>query len=341
MSYSAFRKLIIVGFVSVFFVIIAGSVVRMTGSGMGCPDWPKCFGYYIPPTDIAQLEWKEDHTYNKGQIIIFDESLWMANSDFKSGSFYQDFNWEKYTKHDYAEFNPYHTWTEYINRLFGALSGIICLVILISAFKLKEKKKFIGLSALIVFGMVFQAWLGATVVYSVLAPAKITIHMLMALLILIFFILLYERIPTDQPKRSSYSGKTKSLAVGLFILSIIQVVLGTKVRQDTDHLIEAFPNLERSKWISNIEDIFNMHGTFAWLLVIFAIGLFYLLKKNNSGLTLAKYTLGIIGLEFLIGLSFKYMDYPAISQPLHLIMASLLFCISYLIIHKMHAGKRV
>ena len=81
-----FRKTAKTALVLVYLVIVAGAVVRMTGSGMGCPDWPKCFGYYIPPTELADLQFKPNQAYKKGVVIIVDESLQVAKKDFTSGS---------------------------------------------------------------------------------------------------------------------------------------------------------------------------------------------------------------------------------------------------------------
>ncbi|RZK45700.1 MAG: heme A synthase, partial [Pedobacter sp.] len=51
-----------------FLVILAGGVVRSTGSGMGCPDWPKCFDRYIPPTSAAQLPPDYQQKYVDGRL---------------------------------------------------------------------------------------------------------------------------------------------------------------------------------------------------------------------------------------------------------------------------------
>ena len=111
--------------VLVYLVIVAGALVRMTGSGMGCPDWPKCFGYYIPPTDIKELLYQPNHNYSTDQVIIKDSKLWVANHDFISTSTFENKQWRPYTKHDYAIFNAVETWIEYINRLAGAVAGKI------------------------------------------------------------------------------------------------------------------------------------------------------------------------------------------------------------------------
>ncbi|MBI2867891.1 MAG: protoheme IX farnesyltransferase [Chloroflexi bacterium] len=50
-----FQALLLAAIVATFALIVLGSVVRVTGSGLGCPDWPKCHGEYIPSFDKATL----------------------------------------------------------------------------------------------------------------------------------------------------------------------------------------------------------------------------------------------------------------------------------------------
>ena len=77
--------------VLVLLVILAGSLVRMTGSGMGCPDWPKCFGYLIPPTNIEKISWKSKKEYNEGVMILYNEKFYNSKEDFVSKSIWKDF----------------------------------------------------------------------------------------------------------------------------------------------------------------------------------------------------------------------------------------------------------
>ena len=118
-----------ISLIVVYLVIAAGATVRMTGSGMGCPDWPKCFGYFIPPTDAAQLEWKPNTKYSEGNVIINNERLLVASASFTTKDQFNIDKWEPYTKHDYAVFDAKHTWIEFINRLLGALSGLAILIL--------------------------------------------------------------------------------------------------------------------------------------------------------------------------------------------------------------------
>ncbi len=320
-----FRKTARISLILVYLVIIAGAVVRMTGSGMGCPDWPKCFGYYIPPTTAQELEWQPDKLYKKGQVIIISETLRVAKGDFETTTTYNENNWEAYTKHDYAVFNPYHTWIEFINRLFGALAGIATLVLAFLSFSYWKKRKIMTLfSWVVVFAMGFQAWLGATVVYSVLEPVKITVHMVMALGIV--GLLLYIIHSSDTPKPNlKYH---KPIAKWLFLamtFTLVQIILGTQVRQYVDGQIDVFGEEAKDLWLQYPTLQFYVHRSFSVLVVLLNLYIAYIITKKNLGFEKIRWVVAILFLEVLTGMAMYYFHFPFASQPLHLILAAFLF----------------
>ncbi|PIF00251.1 MAG: heme A synthase [Maribacter sp.] len=338
--FKKFHTISKIALVLVYLVIIAGAVVRMTGSGMGCPDWPKCFGHLIPPTDESQLQWQSGQDYQKGQVIILNESLQVAKEDFTSGDKLEMHHWETYTKHDYAEFNPWHTWIEFINRLFGALAGLGTLVLAFASFGYwKKKKRITLLSWLVVFGMGFQAWLGATVVYSVLEPVRITLHMVMALFIVAILLYLVF-ISKERTKNHFYDSKTMILLTIVFGMTLIQIVLGTQVRQFVDQQIDLIGETGKNLWLSKPIISFYIHRSFSIVVVLFNLYLAYRIYNLNIGLTKINWVLTILLVEVISGMAMFYWNFPFMSQTLHLVLASLLFGIQfYLVLESYNADR--
>lgn len=335
-----YHKIAKISLALVYLVIIAGAVVRMTGSGMGCPDWPKCFGHYIPPTHESELQWQPNQEYKKGQVIILNESLQIAKNDLKTSDIFEVNNWENYTKHDYAEFNPWHTWIEFINRLFGALAGLGTLILAIASFGYwKKKKRITILSWLVVFAMGFQAWLGATVVYSVLEPVKITIHMVMALVIVAMLIYLIFS-SKENPKIFKYDSRTFVLLTIVFGLTLIQIVLGTQVRQFVDEQVTQVGENAKNLWLHKPTISFYAHRSFSILVTLFNLYLAYRIYKLNLGLSKINWVLLILLVEVITGMAMFYWDFPFMSQTIHLVLAALLFGIQfYLVMESFNANR--
>ena len=335
---SYFLKSAKVSLVLVYLVIFAGAFVRLTGSGMGCPDWPKCFGYYIPPTEKKELLFTPNRAYYKGQVIIKDETLLVVKSDFFSKSNFDSSNWEKYTKHDYAIFNPMHTWVEYINRLLGALAGIFCLLTFILSFGFwKQNKRLVLLSFLICILMGFQAWLGKTVVDSVLNPFKISLHMLTALLIIIFQIYLISSVKLKERLVKVDTKFNKILLFAIF-LTLIQILLGTSVRQHVDLISES--GAPKILWLQNPAITFYIHRSFSILVLLTNL---YLLNRNRRlklNFQKINWILVLIGIEIFTGIFMFYLDFPFGTQTIHVVLATLLFGIQfYLFLETKHQKK--
>ena len=320
-----YNFLLIFSVILVYLVIAAGATVRMTGSGMGCPDWPKCFGYIIPPSDRSQLDWKKGHNYKKGQIIIVNESLYVAINDFTSTKIYNSQNWMAYTKHEYSIFNSTHTWVEFLNRLLGAVAGFVTLLLFItSIFKFKKDYLKTLFSFFLILGMGFQAWLGKLVVDSNLIPFKISTHMGMALLIIFLLVFLLERenqSKIDFPKKKSF----KILILLSLILTVFQIGFGVQVREFVDIQTDYLGLENKSNWLLKAPILFYIHRSFS--LVVLALNSFLGIKllKNGTIPLVFKCIILFIGLEILTGIMMYYFHFPFSTQPVHLLLASLLF----------------
>ncbi|NNC89299.1 MAG: heme A synthase, partial [Akkermansiaceae bacterium] len=163
-----FQKIALAALVSVLVLIFAGAVVRATGSGLGCPDWPTCWGCLIPPWNVEQVDFdridlekfrQKAERFGRDPSTITRESL-------------------------REEFNPVHTWVEFVNRLLALPVGVLTLATFgASLWQRRKRPGVFWASGVSLFVVIFNAWLGARVVYSGLSPGIITAHMALAILL--------------------------------------------------------------------------------------------------------------------------------------------------------------
>ena len=312
-----------------YLIFLAGSIVRMTGSGMGCPDWPKCFGYLIPPTSEDQITWKENTVFEEGMIIIKNKELFVAKQDLKtSESFYVE-NWETYKKHDYAKFNKYHTWTEYINRLVSVVAGFVFLFLIASAYRFRKENKTIPILAFVAFFlMLFEAWLGKTVVDTNLTPEIITIHMVIGLVI-IALLLKLKFIISPKNKTYKYNSLFNKLLIVSVIFSLIQIAMGTQVRQFIDEQVKQFGFENKNYSLLNPSFKFYFHRSFTIAIVLVNLGLFYLNQIKDLGYKLVNWIVFLIFLEAITGILMYYAEFPIGTQAIHLLSGAVLFGLQF------------
>lgn len=306
--------------VFIYLVIIAGSFVRITGSGMGCPDWPKCFGQYIPPTTDANLPEDYKNIYVEKRLKKIDrfssflEKIGMKDVAVKIRSdksilLEQDFNARK-------------TWTEYINRLFGVLAGFGVLFVWISVLRKYRNKKLVFLSSLNLILLVIQAWFGSIVVASNLVPWTITVHLLLALLIVCIQLILVQKTSITQQIPLITSKRIRWIIWIVFIITFIQMFLGTQVREAIDVLVKQ--GYSREYWVENIGLPFFIHRSFSWIVLIL-LAYLWLLNKKYFRIPLINLSVYILLLELISGILLAYVNMPGLVQTSHLLFACILF----------------
>ncbi len=297
---STFRKILMTSLVTVLALIAIGSIVRSTGSGMGCPDWPKCFGQYIPPTSVDQLP--------------LDYKVKFAVKGRKV-----------------AEFSAFKTWVEYTNRLFGVWTGIITLILALYAFRFKtlNNKIFWNAQAALIM-VIFNGWLGSKVVSSHLSPGIITLHMVLAI-VLVFILLNLKDLTGSIPRLSGEIerfSKFKPAILLLLILIFIQVVLGTQVREQIDHITNTEPNLSRSNWLDRLDWVFYVHRSFTVIILLCCVYLAKSLRElfadDSYGSSKLISIVMVLFAEIGFGVALAYFSFPVFAQPIHLLLAIIL-----------------
>lgn len=296
MAKKYFPYFVIATIVTTLLLIFFGGLVRASGAGLGCPDWPKCFGLLIPPTSAADLP----------------------------------------PGFDPDQFNVVHTWTEFINRLFGALVGLFSLITAVLSLWFVKTNRSIPIVAWLVVVMVgFQAWLGGQVVLSALEQNMITLHLFMAMLIFGTLVFLGWKTLKNNFTFEYTDKQGKSIFVIALVLTLftaVQILLGSQVREALDLVDQSLP---RSKWLDQVGMIDQIHRSFSWIVLFSAIYLFWYTKKeslSNNIKLLSKMALGLVLAQIFTGVVLAYGGLPATFQVLHLGLSSMLLIPMFILI---------
>ena len=332
------RRFIRINFISIIatlVVILAGGVVRSTGSGMGCPDWPKCFDQYIPPTNASQLRADYETKYLAGRQQKNEKFASLLERIGKKTLADSIRNDQSILVHE--DFNAAKTWTEYVNRLTGAVLGLFLLLTAFFSFAYKKKaKRIVVLSVANIFVVAFQGWLGSIVVSTNLTQWILTVHMLLALVLLAILIYTYHYAKQLYKEPTVIIYRIMWLRIVLLfsiVVTVLQIVLGTEVREAIDVIAKSLQFNDRHMWISKIGDVFNYHRDLAILVIIINIVVYKMVVDRFSGKALplitTNYLIFVLIVQVVSGLLLSYLALPGYAQVIHLLFSMVMFTLQF------------
>lgn len=330
----SFRRLTISTLLAVYVLILVGGIVRSSGSGMGCPDWPKCFGNWVPPRGADELpeNYKEIYAdYRHKKNVRFAKYLSAVGMKETAHAILNDPSIRVE-----GAFNPVKTWIEYANRLVGVVIGFLIFAVFIFSLRFWRTSGRLTIIAAISFVLVgFQGWIGSFVVSTNLTPWTITVHMFLALVIVALLIWLVHETNFGTEINSSL-GFWWLLACMAVLL--VQILLGTQVREAVDNIAGALP---RDSWIDHLGRTFILHRSFSWIVVILHVGLIVKLHKTQGSKAFALSLIMLILGTLFTGLGMAWFNVPPFLQPVHLLFATATFGMQFLFLLKLNRREEI
>ncbi len=309
-----FQKFATAALVSVIFLICVGAVVRVSGAGMGCPDWPKCWGRYVPPSN------KEEIDLSKLDFSKFERAAKRYGRDPSTVT----------PEHVLESFNPVYAWTEYINRLSSTPVGFFTMGTLVLALLRQRKRPLVVAAATVSVLLVgVNAWMGKEVVSSDLKPGVLTIHMALAMLLVLPLAYAAWR-GNDAPWRVAGDAKRLRWLTGVLLLSVfIEGVLGTQIREMNSHLARTHPGMQRAEWIGLLENswIYLVHRSFSWVILGTMLAAWLPTAKTGQAGKVAWGTFAVVFGQMILGLIMARVEIHPAVQVMHLGFSAILLAL--------------
>ncbi len=272
-----------------FLVVIAGGIVRVLGAGMGCPDWPTCYGQLIPPTSESQLplDYRERFAV-QGRLA--------------------------------EPFDAFKTWAEYLNRLISVIAGIVVLILLgYSWMFFRSYRRVLLYATAIPVALVLEALLGWRVVATFLAEQTITFHMIFTLVLTVLaFMVAAQTYPVRARPLSGEWRAYWRLGWAAWGLLLVQIIMGANLR-GLIRLMGPEATLETG--------LFYVHRSFSWIVLGLWAYFYWRVYMEPVRLPLARQwatltTLMLLG-QILAGAVMSYFSFTGFWKVLHLLLGLL------------------
>jgi cytochrome c oxidase assembly protein subunit 15 len=190
-SSKTFYRLALLTTVLALAVVVLGAYVRLSHAGLGCPDWPGCYGHLDVPEHAHEVE-RANQAYPERPV------------------------------------EAHKAWKEMIHRYLAGTLGLLIVVLAILAWRARrEPGQPVALPAFLVALVVFQALLGMWTVTLLLFPAVVMGHLLGGLTTLALLWLMTARLSGWFDSVSSVEDDPlRPWAVAALVVVIVQIALG-------------------------------------------------------------------------------------------------------------------
>ena len=312
-----YKRLTLFATLLALIVVSFGAYTRLTDSGLGCPDWPGCYGTLSVPESIDQIE--------MAQAVYPDSPV-----------------------------EPEKAWIEMIHRYIAGILGVMILVIAFMSIRLRDQINYSLKWPFFLLGLViFQAALGMWTVTLLLKPAVVSSHLLGGMTVLgILTFLMHRNYGTHRENFISNRFERKIIRFSLVLL-FIQIALGGWTSTNyaalacTDYPTchgSLIPEMDfsnaftifRELGVTSLGEPLSLEALHAiqWVHRVGAIVLLgyllfvaYILKVNQGFNMWRNVLILVISLQFIIGIANLLLHLPIVLATLHNLGAALLVVI--------------